>query len=210
MGMKYHKGMYAVSLEPSWLNTHESRCLRLYGCRVTVSEEPLKDAVCLGSVPYCRMLFGWPACDPYPDWLPWGRRIFRAGDPGRAFYKPADVPKRFESGVMECPPTGKWVASEIISFKEEHRAYVRDGKVVAVHPYEGTENPVQEFPWKIPGGITAAIDFGTLMDGRILPVEVNDPYALGWYGSLADYRVYAEFVRAGWEYMLSPRHDPEN
>ena len=195
--------MYRVSVEPSWWCTHESRCLLASGCSLVQANIPREGMVCLGSVGYCRMHSKWPACDPYPEWLPWGRKIYREGNPGEAFYKPTDVPKRIISQVRKCPPSGRWAASEIVQFVEEHRAYVLGGYPVALHPYDGTEKPYTRFPWAIPKKLTAAIDFGIAADGRVLPIEVNDPYAIGWYGPLTDYKIYTEFVLAGWEHMCS-------
>jgi hypothetical protein len=120
------------------------------------------------------------------------------------FYKPADIPKRFDSAVMSRPPKGRWVASEIVEFRDEWRAYIAKGKVLGVFCYSNFEKEdAPTFPWAIPKTITAAVDFGITVDGRVLPVEVNDPYAIGWYGSLSQYQVYAEFVAAGWQTMLA-------
>lgn len=196
--------MSIFNISPDWLNSNEHICCSLAGNKCIVSAILDKNAIGIGSVEYCRSIYAWSACNPYPDWLNWGRKIYttitKQAEP--LFYKPADVPKRFESKIMNTPPSGKWIASEIVEFIKEWRAYVISGKVVAVYCYSDFDDETNiKFPWKLPN-ITAAIDFGLTSDGKILPVEVNDPYAIGWYGSVSDYRIYADFVKAGWKVML--------
>ena len=200
-----------VNIQTSWKDSNEHKACLLAGLECRVSEQLPHDAIGIGSVEYCRSLRSWPACDPYPDWLPWGRKIYRDHAPKiPLFYKPADVPKRFTGGVMETEPGGIWIASEIVTFIQEWRAYVINGFVRGVFCYSDFEQDyAPDFPWAIPGNVTAAIDFGITPDGRILPVEVNDPYAIGWYGRLSQYQLYADFVTAGWESMLA-RHRGEH
>ena len=199
--------MRKVNIEPSWRNSDEHLACKLSGLKCVVSESLSPDAIGLGSVEYCRRGNNWPACDPYPDWLPFGRGIYRRDAPKKPlFYKPTDIPKRFVSCVMDEPPDGQWVASEVIKFKDEWRAYIIDGEVYSTYCYSNFENELNlRFPWEVPAGLTAAVDFGTLDDGRILPVELNDPYAIGWYGNLTKAWIYSKFLVAGWEYMLK-RH----
>jgi len=194
-----------ANIEPSWHNSVEHKACSLGGLRCSVAAVPQIDTISIGSVEYCRKAHPWPACDPYPGWLPWGRNIYRGEAPDKTlFYKPADIPKRFTSCVMESPPDGDWVASDPVIFVKEWRAYVVHGKVTGIFCYSDFEcDEPREFPWVLPN-ITAAVDFGMTDDGHILPVEVNDPYAIGWYGSLSQYQIYADFVIAGWQLMLDP------
>lgn len=198
--------MMVANIEPTWKNSDEHKACALAGLRCLVTDNPSQVAVLIGSVAYCRSIHPWPACDPYPAWLPMGRLICRGGvaPTGAAFYKPADVPKQFASSVMVEPPSVPWVSSEPVEFVTEWRAYVVHGKVLGVFCYSDFEQEnVPDFPWPIPEDVTAAIDFGLTADRGIIPVEVNDPYAIGWYGKLSQYRIYADFVVAGWQSMLT-------
>jgi hypothetical protein len=196
-----------ASVQPDWNGSDEHQACSLGGIRCVVSEALQPGPIGIGSVEYCRSLHHWPACDPYPDWLEWGRKIYRGTAPvkTRLFYKPADVPKRFVSGVMDNPPDGDWVASGVVEFVKEWRAYIVAGKVLGVFCYSDFNGEHISFPWDVPVTTTAAIDFGLTSDGRMLPVEVNDPYAIGWYGKLSQYKIYAEFLIAGWEWMNEHR-----
>jgi hypothetical protein len=194
-----------VNIQPSWRNSDEHMACSLAGLHCKISEFLSPEAIGIGSVEYCRSVYQWPACDPYPDWLPWGREIYRDNVPQKPlFYKPADIPKRFLSSIMASPPAGEWIASEIVEFVSEYRAYIVKGTVLGVYCYSDfeTENKPIPFPWIIPSNVTAGIDFGLTKNGDILPVEVNSPYAIGWYGSLAQYQIYVDFIVAGWEAML--------
>jgi len=194
-----------VNVEPSWENSDEHKALALAGLKCKLIYDPDPEAILIGSVKYCRKLHPWPACDPYPDWIrPMGRRIYRDfAPPGPLFYKPADIPKRFASEILSEPAPWPWVASEILDFVAEWRAYVVDGQILGIFCYSDFERDYSPaFPWTIPETITAAIDFGLNVDGRFLLVEVNDPYAIGWYGKLSQYQIYADFIVAGWQSML--------
>jgi len=192
-----------ASVQPDWDGSDEHQACSLGGIRCVVSETLQPGTIGIGSVEYCRSIRHWPACDPYPGWLEWGRKIYRRTVPEetRLFYKPADVPKRFVSGVMDNPPDGDWVASEVVEFVREWRVYIVAGKALGIFCYSDFNGEYTSFPFDIPKTITAAIDFGLTSDDRILPVEVNDPYAIGWYGKLSQYKIYAEFVIAGWRRM---------
>jgi hypothetical protein len=199
-------GNIIIEVEKSWIGSDEHKACSLAGLRCIASDELSSNAVGLGSVNFCQAAHKWPACDPYPKWLPWGRKIYRDNEAipdTPSFYKPADTPKRFASALMTAPPSGAWVASEPVEFMSEFRAYVVNGKVLGVFCYSDFDNTdVPVFPWLIPNSITAAIDFGISSKGLVLPVEVNDPYAIGWYGTLSQYRIYADFIIAGWSFML--------
>lgn len=201
--------MRTVNVEPSWKNSDEHQALSLGGLKCVVSEELTEGAIGLGSVEYCRSLYKWTACNPYTLFAPWKYApLWRNTDPVPSiplFYKPADIPKRFKSSVMDKPPEGEWWATMPVKFTKEWRAYVVDGEVLGVYCYSSfDEKEVPEFPWKIHGNnITAAIDFGLIEDRHFELVEVNDPYAIGRYGSLSEYKIYTDFVVAGWSAMIS-------
>jgi hypothetical protein len=201
-----------ASVQPDWVGSDEHQACSLGGIQCVVSETLQPDTIGIGSVEYCRSLHHWPACDPYPDWLKWERKIYRGTIPKktRLFYKPTDIPKRFISAVMDDPPDGNWVASELVEFIQEWRAYIVAGKVLGIFCYldfDKEYTPPENFPWNIPDTVTIALDFGLTSDYRLLPIEVNDPYAVGWYGSLSQYKIYTEFIIAGWKWMNEQRTD---
>jgi hypothetical protein len=194
-----------INVEETWKDSPEHMCCLLYGLKCSITKELSPDAIGIGSVEYCRKLHNWAACDPYPDWLCWGRGIYKK-DVSHfkvpLFYKPSDIPKRFKSSILSSPPKTPYYASDVIHFKNEFRAYIVNGKVLKICCYSNFDTTDKiNFPWIIPSDITAAVDFGMTNFG-ILPIEVNDPYSVGWYGSLSDYKIYAEFVIAGWNKMI--------
>lgn len=191
-------------VEPSWWESREHHAVYLAYPTVK-SSTPKKDHIPLGSVEYCRQVAPWPAPYPYPLWLDWGRKTYTSGrgNPGRKFYKPLDVPKRFKGQIMDQPPDGEWSASDIVKWESEYRTYVIDGRPMCTWCYsdadlEDSPHP----PWLIPGHWTGALDWGLTVDGQILPVEINHPYACGWYGPPEYSRIYAMWLVCGWHYML--------
>lgn len=79
-----------------------------------------------------------------------------------------------------------------------------DGKAVAAKWYSGAvEGPAPSLDIAWPSDFCGAVDFGSLTSGEIALVEANPPYACGWYGTLDEYRVYAEWIVAGWKYLHS-------
>lgn len=93
--------------------------------------------------------------------------------------------------------------SEVVSFVEEWRCFVRYGRILDVRHYKGdwrrfldpavVEKAVREWT-DAPAGY--ALDFGLTEDGRTLLVEANDGYALGSYGLF--YVEYAKLLSARW------------
>jgi hypothetical protein len=139
----------------------------------------------------------------------------------RLFIKPADAHKRFTGFVYEphagafafngaSGQTEVWCSSPV-EFGAEFRAYVVDGEVLGVCPYQGEETDVTG-PTKaartIVEGMRAAgslvsgfsIDVGRLegpTDDTYALVECNDGFALGLYEGLS-HESYARLIEARW------------
>ncbi len=135
----------------------------------------------------------------------------------RMFIKPADAHKRFTGFVYE-PHAGSFQfngasgqtevwCSTPVEFGPEFRAYVVEGDVVGVCPYEGAATDVAgptAFARAIVDALQAAgslvagfsIDVGQIDDGYAL-VECNDGFALGLYDGLP-FEAYARLIEARW------------
>lgn len=149
--------------------------------------------------------------DYYPKWLTsylyrkvWKDDKWVLGK--RFFVKPADKYKRFTGFVTygtyakkKKPPF--WY-SDIVSFTNEWRYYISNGKVLCGEWYWGEKE--QEAPkllFDIPVTYSGALDFGILTTGEFALVESQHPFACGWYGkSIA---LYAQWLIDGWIYMKS-------
>lgn len=144
---------------------------------------------------------------PYADSKVFNGRVFRSADELDALLTPRPG---FPEGSDELP----LLASEPVIFGTEWRVFVVRGRPVGTSHYYG--NPLL-FP--NPGVVRAALgayrahapagysaDFGVTDDGRTLLVEINDGYALGHGGLVAN--LYAELLRARWE-EITARAAPE-
>ncbi len=140
----------------------------------------------------------------------------------RMFIKPADAHKRFTGFVYE-PHAGSFQfdgasgqtqvwCSTPVEFGAEFRAYVVNGEIVGVCPYEGTTADVEEptniarqivDAMRIAGSLVAgfSIDVGQLEDGYAL-VECNDGFALGLYDGLP-HAAYTRLIEARWLELAS-------
>jgi hypothetical protein len=47
------------------------------------------------------------------------------------------------------------------------------------------------------------IDFGVLDTGEIALVESQHPFACGWYGPVIDFKIYIDWIIAGWKFLIS-------
>lgn len=106
----------------------------------------------------------------------------------------------------ELAPDFPLFCQEPIKIISEWRAFVLRGRVLGVSHYGGdplafpdAEVMRQAIATYTEAGAPAghSADFGVLVDGRTIVVEVNDGYALGC-GSLLS-SLYAELLRARWE-----------
>lgn len=169
-----------------------------------------------GTVEWCEMFL--PKERIVPDYFPkflkdhlfrkvWKTDKWPLGQ--KVFIKPADRHKRYNgqitSGGYRKKKKGPHWCSEIVSFTNEWRYYVADGKVLVAEWYLGdeiNEPDPPELKIELPAGYCGALDFGTLTTGEFALVEANSPYACGWYGK--KHALYVEWLIKGWEYLMSP------
>jgi hypothetical protein len=122
------------------------------------------------------------------------------------FIKPSDRHKRFTGfvtlGGYRKKKKKPYTCSEVVSFTNEWRYYVADGKILTGEWYWGDEINTPDAPAlniNIPENYCGALDFGTLTTGELALVEANAPYACGWYGK--DHKLYMEWLIKGWKYI---------
>lgn len=128
--------------------------------------------------------------------------------PDRWFVKPVKV-KEFTGGIkseLTAPVNPYQIvwASEPVTFAAEWRCYVLRGEIVGVGQYgEGDD---AELDLTMPRRMVAAwpnqpagwaLDVGRLADGRVVLVEANDGWALGYYRG-CDRRAYLDVIAARW------------
>jgi hypothetical protein len=123
------------------------------------------------------------------------------------FIKPALKHKKFSGfttiGGYSKKKRGPYWCSEAVSFTNEWRYYVADGKILTGEWYSGDGVNTPDAPKlniKIPEDYCGALDFGTLKSGELALVEANGPYACGWYGK--DNKIYVEWLARGWNYLM--------
>jgi hypothetical protein len=166
-----------------------------------------------GTVEWCEKFLPKEKATPdyYPEFLkdhlfrnvwktntwPWGQKVF---------IKPADFHKRFNgkitTGTFKGKKRGPYWCSGIVSFTNEWRYYVADGKILVGEWYSGDEINEPDAPVlniTIPEGYCGALDFGTLTTGELALVEAQPPYACGWYGK--KHALFAEWLIKGWAYL---------
>lgn len=164
-----------------------------------------------GSVEWCLQSLDMEVTpDYYPDWL--SNRLYRKvwkedkWPLKKVFIKPSDKYKRFSgfctTGTYKKKKKPPFWCSDIIEFTNEWRYYISNRKVLCSGWYWGDEvntpDPPELTIWT-PKGFCGAIDFGTLKTGEFALVEVNHPFACGWYGK--DDENYFQWLIDGWLYM---------
>lgn len=149
--------------------------------------------------------------DYYPDFLQnyLFRRVWKTEEwplGKKVFIKPADRYKRFtgfitNGGYRKKKKPPYW-CSDVVSFRDEWRYYIANGKVLAAGWYWGDEDK-QPDPPKInipfPSDYCGAVDFGMLETGEFALVEANHPFACGWYGT--DHKAYSIWLAEGWKWI---------
>lgn len=164
-----------------------------------------------GSVEWVELQLGKSITpDYYPRWL--SRHLYRdvwecseCYFEQKTFIKPADRYKRFNGTIVdgyfekESPP---FVCSQVITFVDEFRYYITNGKVVDCGWYAGKQETIipPEFNIAIPEYFCGAVDFGITDDGKFALVESQHPYACGWYTD--DIKTYIQWCIDGWNYMI--------
>ncbi len=149
--------------------------------------------------------------DYYPDFLqPYlHREVWKAEEwplGKKVFIKPADKYKRFTgfitNGGYRKKKNPPYWCSDIVSFQNEWRYYISNGKILASGWYWGDENKMPDPPSldiDFPSDYCGAVDFGTLENGELALVEANHPFACGWYGK--NHKAYVQWIIDGWEYV---------
>jgi hypothetical protein len=166
-----------------------------------------------GTVEWCENFLSKDRTTPdyYPDFLKdhLFRKVWKTDkwpmEKG-VFIKPANRHKRFTGfitfGGYRKKKRGPYWCSEVVSFTNEWRYYIADGKILTGEWYSGDEINTPDAPElniKIPDGYCGAIDFGTLKTGELALVEAHSPYACGWYGKKNE--LYIEWLVKSWEYL---------
>jgi hypothetical protein len=167
----------------------------------------------VGSVEWCLNFLKKPVIpDYYPTFLEkllfrkvWKTDTWPLGK--KIFIKPADKYKRFTGFVTNGGYKGKkrppYWCSDVVRFQNEWRYYIADGQILDASWYFGDEINTPDAPdcikMVVPSDFCGAIDLGELSTGEIALVEVNHPFACGWYGK--DHDKYVEWLIKGWTYM---------
>lgn len=184
------------------------------------TENPLvKPLIPVGTIQWFKSVTKWDITpNYYPDFLHQylGRKVWQTSEwplNEKVFIKPADVPKRFDGfvtrGGYHKKKRGPYWCSEVVTFVNEWRYYISGGKIVYARWYlglSGEEVPVPELNIDWPSEWVGSVDFGLTNDGRLLLIEAHEPYSVGWYGTLNDYKIYAQWLRDGFEYMTKIRN----
>ncbi len=203
-------------------NSKEAQALTFYNVMDKVGlqkyrkpEDVPKDAIPAGSVEWVSKVMGWNIIpDYYPEFLRsyLHRAVWRTDRwpmEKDIFIKPADKHKRFTgkvtTGGMHGRKKGPFWCSDKITFLNEWRFYVADGKVVYVGWYDGlpeaSDMPAPGLIVDWPQAYCGAVDFGMTFDGRLALVEANEPFACGWYGHIGEGAIYGQWLEAGFKYM---------
>jgi hypothetical protein len=132
----------------------------------------------------------------------------------KVFIKPSDRLKRFNGfitdGTYKHKKKPPFFISDIVSFKDEWRYYISDGKVVGTGWYAGESESSMEEPEypdisclhiDYPAGWFGSIDFGIEATKGLTLIEAHPPFSVGNYLGL-DSEVYAEWLIDGYSYLI--------
>ncbi|MCK9576948.1 MAG: ATP-grasp domain-containing protein [Clostridia bacterium] len=157
--------------------------------------------------------------DNYPSFLkPYLNRNLFISDKWpdyKVFIKPADKLKRFNGFVTDGTYKHKkkppFFISDIVSFKDEWRYYISNGKVVGIGWYAGESETSMEEPVApdisqlgidYPKNWCGSIDFGIEKNRGLTLIEAHPPFAVGNYLGLGS-DVYAEWLINGYLYLMN-------
>lgn len=168
----------------------------------------------VGSVEWCCSYLGRNTKpNYYPEFLlPYlHRKIWQTNEwplGKKVFIKPSDKDKRFTgfvtNGGYKKKKKGPYWCSEVVSFVNEWRYYVANGKVLTAEWYQGDEINTPDAPkidinW--PNGYCNAVDFGLDKENKLVLVEANQPFACGWYGK--NHELYTKWIVEGWKFVIN-------
>lgn len=165
-----------------------------------------------GSVEWCLQILGYNVTpDYYPEWLNENisRDIWYADKwdflGKHIFIKPADRYKRFDgfitTGTYSKKKKPPFMCSSLIDFDDEFRYYISNGKIVSADWYYGKEKTIiaPDIKSPIPIDFCGAVDIGILNNGEYELIEVQHPFACGWYGN--NIENFIQWCIDGWIYM---------
>jgi hypothetical protein len=195
--------------------------------RVDKNKPCPKEYIPCGSVEWCELSMGYNILgvesnfhiqpNYYPMWLNeylyrnvWETDKWPLGK--KVFIKPSDRYKRFTgfctTGTHKKKKKPPFICSDIVTFENEWRYYISNGKVLCGQWYWGNEVNTPDAPnidhIKFPEGFCGAVDFGMMKVNESIPykfalIEVQHPFACGWYGK--QHELYLQWLIDGWEYM---------
>lgn len=180
------------------------------GLRVLDAEKVTSDMLPVGSVFFIERCLGYKVVpDYYPSWCTdiLHRKVWWSPNiPTKACFVKPDQYKIFtgyvkkQGTIHNCHDTLGFWCSEIVTFEDEWRYLVSDGKVLDASWYQGKneDSKAPEMPVIVPRGTFGALDIGRLDDGRLALVEFHHPFSVGWYGDQQKYKAYARFLIDGW------------
>jgi len=178
-----------------------------------MSHDSKSDAnyICVGSVEWVEKKLGKNTVpNYYPDFLKeyLHRKVWESNEwplGKKVFIKPSDRYKRFTgfvtNGGYRKKKKGPYWCSDIVKFDNEWRYYVSNGKILCGEWYLGDEIECPDAPdidISIPNDFCGTIDMG-MCDKKMTLVEVNHPFACGWYGK--NHNLYTQWLVRGWKYM---------
>lgn len=177
--------------------------------RVRAVSTPQKNSIAVGSVEFCSKILPRQSeiINFYPSFLKnfFGRQITlceKKDIPTGSFVKSATSFKKFEPFVISdltMVENGVYWCSEVVTFVNEWRYYIANGKQITSGWYlgndENSEAPKLDIKW--PEKFSAAVDFGMTDDGRLLLVESHPPFACGWYGE--NHFDYVHWLITSWK-----------
>lgn len=153
---------------------------------------------------------------PKPINNPFNNRIGMVGEfkdlPEKFFIKSMEIFKDPRNGIVrredfkEFP--GTWQISNIENIRSEWRCFVREGKILALQPYNGDPlvfpNPVEitKYVGKYKDLLPAyTMDFAINEKNKTIPIEVHEFFSCGLYG-FSDYNNLPwMFIRA-WQNII--------
>lgn len=163
--------------------------------------------IIIGSVEFLEAAIGQRIPNFYPDWTKsaWHRKIVIFDD---APYFVKGISRYKNQGPFSGEPFIDYVAvSERVRFVDEWRYYVANGKVLCSWWYKGDDDDCDkcpngpELPFDIPAEFCGAIDMGLRVNGELALVEVQHPYAIGWYGEMSQSDLYFKFMLEGAKFL---------
>lgn len=178
-------------------------------------EQVPKDYIPAGNLDWVEGVGKIVKPDYYPEWARplYNRRIWECNTwpmEKNIFVKPSDKHKRFSAritnGTLKGKKKGPYICSSLVTFVDEWRLYISNGRIQYCGWYDGEEKELDKKYWDIveslvPLTYCGAVDVGFLNTGEFTLVECNSPYSCGWYGRLTEGYIYAKWLAEGWKYI---------